>query len=260
LSISYQLHIPREAIFAVQFRAMRPCETLIICALLPEAKAVARACGIDPGKDGFKQNLLYTPKIAIGLVGPRAAKLPRIATNVAPQRVIVAGLAGGLSPKLKVGDVVFLSAKNRIYTSTKVVGTVAEKGALFIATGCVAVDMETDIVRQYAATIGVPFTSIRAISDSSAEELDPEILNLVDADGKPRIKEALKLMFFFPEKIAVLWRLNRATKLALGNLGSGVRSWLGGTGKKPRKLMGEEEEDAAKGRRGDAESDGELDE
>jgi hypothetical protein len=218
---------------------MRPCETLIICALLPEAKAIAKACGLDTSRNGFRQKLLYTPKISIAVVGPRASKLPLLAGKVSAKRIIVAGLAGALAPSLRVGDVVFQSPKNAIYTSTEIVATPAQKAALFIATGCVAVDMETDIIREYAERIGVPFTAIRAISDAATDVLDPQILNLVDADGKPRIKEALVMMFLDPEKIITLVRLNRATKLALTNLGAAIRAWLGGTGMKPKRPAGE---------------------
>ncbi len=94
--------------------------------------------------------------------------------------------------------------------------------ALFQETGALAVEMENALCRKLAESLGVPFLTIRAISDAASDHLDPAFLNLVDQEGRPRINRALGLLARHPGKLPSLLRIGKATKLALSHLAAGL--------------------------------------
>ncbi len=103
--------------------------------------------------------------------------------------VISTGYAGGLSPGLRVGDLVLarnfsdpgllnaarlLLENERPHVGTLVtrdtaLETSAEKAALHAATGALAVDMETAWIADVCTGAGVPLLSLRVISDAAAQ-------------------------------------------------------------------------------------------
>jgi nucleoside phosphorylase len=110
-------------------------------------------------------------------IGPAAAKTA-IASIVARERfwlVIGAGFAGGLDPKLALGDTVLEELPSgdarRIVSTPLPVETVAAKRSLRAETGAAAVDMETDTLAGACANFATPFLAIRAISDPAHAEL-----------------------------------------------------------------------------------------
>ena len=111
--------------------------------------------------------------------GSGAAHMPTDLQDAPVAAIIMAGLAGGLDPILGIGDIVIDDCPpgwipdlphriGKIVTSPTMVSTPADKQKLFEQTGALAVDMENEIVRAAALKIGVPFVSIRAISDTAA--------------------------------------------------------------------------------------------
>ncbi len=103
--------------------------------------------------------------------------------------VISAGYAGGLSPNVRVGDLILgknhsdpgllnaarLLLENErphvgtLLTHETALETAAEKSALHAATGALAVDMETAWIAEACAAGGVPLLSLRVISDAAAQ-------------------------------------------------------------------------------------------
>ncbi len=103
--------------------------------------------------------------------------------------VISAGYAGGLSPGLRVGDLVLgrnysdpgllnvarLVLENEhpqvgtLLTQATAVERAADKAALHADTGALAVDMETAWIAEVCAEAGVPLLSLRVISDAAAQ-------------------------------------------------------------------------------------------
>jgi hypothetical protein len=164
--------------------------------------------------------------LALAAVGVRAGRLDAVATLVPkPAGVIMAGVAGALSPELAVGDVVVDARRpvsgidgaiaGRLHTATAIVGTAAEKARLFASTGCLAVDMETKVAADWAAARGAAFLGVRGISDRADEPLDPALLTLVDAAGRPRVGRAVGMLCRHPGKLSEMLRLGRATKVAM---------------------------------------------
>ncbi len=127
--------------------------------------------------------------------------------------VISFGVAGGLDPSLKPGDVVVAtevtagdarwlagSLNEGLITSLtlgrrrvvrgglagveEVVAAKARKAALWLQTGAAAVDMESHIAAAYAAEAGLPFAALRVISDAAHRSLPSLARSAIRPDGK----------------------------------------------------------------------------
>jgi len=167
----------------------------------------------------------------IGICGKR---LSSVDSSPAPKYVILAGLAGALDPSLRVGDVVlddgpadlrtaFPGKYGKIHSTTKIVATVQEKAELFDRTGALAVEMEAHIIRPWVAKIGAQFISIRAISDSASQSLDPRLLRIVDDLGRARLlRLALELLKRPISVLPGLFRLAIDSQRAARELGKAV--------------------------------------
>jgi adenosylhomocysteine nucleosidase len=127
--------------------------------------------------------------------------------------VISFGVAGGLDPSLRSGDIVVatevmagdarwlagLTLNEDLITSLalgrrrvirgglagveEVVAAQARKAALRLATGAAAVDMESHIAADYAARAGLPFAALRVISDPASRALPAIARNAIKANG-----------------------------------------------------------------------------
>src|SRR5437763_8792886 len=127
--------------------------------------------------------------------------------------VISFGVAGGLDPALKSGDVVVAtevtagdtrwlagsSLNEELITSValkrrrvvrgglagveQVVAARAGKAALRSETGAAAVDMESHIAAAYAAEAGLPFAALRVISDPAGRALPALAMAVVEPNG-----------------------------------------------------------------------------
>ena len=114
------------------------------------------------------------------------------------------GLAGGLDPALRPGDVVVPATvrdDNYVYATdprvsarfgarggtllagAAVVGDAAEKARLFARTGAVAVDLESGAVARVAARHGLPFAVLRAVCDPAHRTLPPAALMALSGRG-----------------------------------------------------------------------------
>jgi hopanoid-associated phosphorylase len=130
------------------------------------------------------------------------------------------GLAGGLSPDLRSGDLVLgshvLEQSERhdvhsdwhsaILSASKtmrvrhggitghdaVVARAADKAALHVGSGAVAVDMESHIAALYAHKHGLPFAIIRVISDPVTRSLPPIASDALKPDGNIDLTKVLK--------------------------------------------------------------------
>jgi nucleoside phosphorylase len=149
--------------------------------------------------------------------------------------IVMAGLGGALDPSLAIGDVVVDRESDLdvpagrwrrgvIQTTEGVVATVADKRALFGATGALVADMENAIARSFAADRGVPFLGIRAVSDRADEALDPATLRWIDEAGALRPMPLMADLCRRPMRIPALWRLGRRSRVAARKLAEAVEN------------------------------------
>lgn len=196
---------------------------LIFTAVRAEAQAIDKALRFA--------GLLKT--VDIRIIGIRAPHLPSAVTAPEIRGIILAGFAGGLDPALHIGDVVVdglprpcsgeaAFRTGRIHTALGIVSTPAQKAALYLQTGAIAVDMEGEKVRRFAELLGVSFIHVRAISDTAKEALDPVILNFVDEFGRVRPLALAGGLLQRPQLISKLVRLGMNARVAGIRLGKVV--------------------------------------
>ncbi len=202
---------------------MSPAKILIFTAVELEANAVAsatRTCLIV-------QNA--------GAIGIRASRLGDVRPGSAVSTVILCGLAGALNPSLGIGDLILNDPgkmvpgeieipRGTIYSSSAIAATPADKAAMFRQTRADAVDMEQAIVQTWCDARGFSLISLRAISDTADETLDPVVLRFVDDLGRPLPGKIAAGLLRNPLLVPHLLRLNRNSKIALARLADAVRT------------------------------------
>jgi len=156
------------------------------------------------------------------------------------------GIAGGLAPGLRPGDVI-LSAEvigedRRWKTAPKlseqiadlarqigaregpvlgartILATEADKARAWRETGALAIDLESAIVARAAEAAGIPFLVLRAIADTATRALPPAALIPLSADGTPALARVLAAVLRRPRQIGALVGLARETRRALAAL------------------------------------------
>jgi adenosylhomocysteine nucleosidase len=168
--------------------------------------------------------------------------------------VISFGLAGGLSPLLKVGDVVVgesvqivhahLGARSKspeaihcdgrwrialtakldgafqgpIAASDTILEDAAAKAALFAVTGALAVDMESAVAGRFAAARKLPFAVLRVVSDDAGHVLPAAALVAMKPDGGIALGRVLGSLIGNPMQIPALIRTARTSGRAFKQL------------------------------------------
>jgi adenosylhomocysteine nucleosidase len=158
--------------------------------------------------------------------------------------VISFGLAGGLSPLLKVGEVVIadqviagpdqfrcderwrvaLTAKldgahqGPIASSPTILENAEDKASLFAATGALAVDMESAVAARFAAARKLPFAVLRVISDDARHVLPPAALVAMKPDGGVALGRVLGSLLRHPLQLPGLIRMARTSGKAFKKL------------------------------------------
>jgi adenosylhomocysteine nucleosidase len=186
-----------------------------------------------------------------GGMGPkRAAAAAEALLRVwKPDLLIMAGVAGALSPELSVADLVVadavlsgeevliptevLSLSGASYRTgpllslDRVLVTAEEKRAAVTGHPApLAVEMETAAVARVAAAIGVPWSAVRAVSDTAVEALPLDFNRLRGADGDLPTSRVALAAVSNPRSIPGLIRLGRNTNLAAKALAEFLAGWI----------------------------------
>lgn len=206
----------------------------VLCAVPAERRALA---GL--GGDG----------VSLRLSGMGAQAAARAARELGTRRVravVAAGFCGALDPRLRVGDLVaaevvveevsgerfaadphlLQAAPGRrgvLVSARRLARTPADRRAL---AGTV-VDLESAAIARAARVAGVPFLSLRAVTDAAHHRL-PDFDALMDAAG--RLTPGAGLLHFarHPRELPALVRLAPASRTAARALRAGVSELLAG--------------------------------
>jgi len=173
--------------------------------------------------------------------------------------VISFGVAGGLDPSLKSGDVVVatevmagdgrwlagLSLNDELISGItlgrrrivraglagveEVVVARARKAALRSDTGAAAVDMESHIAAAYAAEAGLPFAAVRVISDPADRSLPALAQSAIKPNGDIDLRSILRGVVRNPRTLSALVSMGIDFNRALRSL-RGCRGFLLGDG------------------------------
>ena len=151
------------------------------------------------------------------------------------------GIAGGLAPQAKPGDIIIASgiavdgklwatdddwsarlhgalpqAKSGLLAGSDTpIATVAAKSALFAATNAIAVDMESHIAARIAAAHSLPFAALRVVADAASRELPPAALAGLSPGGAINIVNVLKSLARQPSQLPALLGVSVDTRTAM---------------------------------------------
>jgi len=179
--------------------------------------------------------------VVVGGIGVKfAGRAAEVAVDYAqPQRLISAGIAGAVSPKLKSGDVgqarevidlasgvrYFASGGDWVLATAQGVNDVVGKRELLAKHGADVVDMEAAAVARVAQERGLEFAAVKAISDEAAFEMPP-LDRFIDAKGRFATAEFVKYVALRPKWWSSLGPLKRNSELAAKNLCSRLEHLL----------------------------------
>lgn len=204
--------------------------------MIAEARAALVCFALKEEAGAFRRQVAGHPAVSILVTGmgrenSRRALQERLNT-LAPAFVLTCGFAGGLNPRLSVGDVVFatqdreLAAKlaaaqaqpARIHCATRIATTVADKAALRHDTGADAVEMESEAFEEVCAQRGLRLAIVRAISDTAHEDLPLDFNRLSRPDWSLDYGKLAWTIARAPGKIPALLRLQKNSSRAAARL------------------------------------------
>ncbi len=164
----------------------------------------------------------------------------RLVTGQCVSALISSGYAGALVSGLKIGDVVVdtsvphwreLAAQRavvgRIATVDRMIGSAAERAWLAAQTAAIAVDMESAAVAEVAREHGLPFASVRAITDTPGHDLVLDWDACRRGDGTFSTPKLLAQALHSRRGIAEIVQLWYASRLASYRLGLFLGEMLG---------------------------------
>ncbi|MDN4630610.1 phosphorylase [Sphingomonas sp. PsM26] len=99
--------------------------------------------------------------------------------------------------------------RGTVVGADSIIGSVAEKTALYAATGAIAVDMESHIAARVAARHDLPFAIVRTISDTVDHALPPAALVGMKPDGGVALGAILASLARNPAQLPALIRTGR---------------------------------------------------
>ena len=215
---------------------------IAVTGMLAEARVAERAEGVTALAGGGDSIRL-------------AAELERaIDSNV--RGLLSFGIAGGLAPDAKPGDVMIASAvdsgiqsyptdaawSQRIVSCLPnarialiagrdaAIASPAAKADLYADTGAFAVDMESHIAARIAASHNLPFAVLRVVADHAERALPPAALAGLGPGGSINIAGVLKSLVRQPSQLPQLIRVSADTNTAMTALLRSLRTVHGTLG------------------------------
>lgn len=211
----------------------------IVTGLASEVRVIEHLLGGLP--EGCRPPLVA----CAGASSRRAASMAKDLVEQGARSLLSFGVAGGLDPNLKPGDIVLAnivippqglpyacdaewrgSVTNSAATaghslieaplagSNEVVPNPAAKAALFSRSGAVAVDMESHTVAIAAAAARVPLLALRVVTDTADSSIPGSVIGSVDEKGEPDWFSFWRRLALRPLEARQVARLRRDAKTA----------------------------------------------
>ncbi len=211
---------------------MLPCKTseILICFADRSESQVIRRIRPD-------LRLLHT---GMGQENAKNALAKHLLSN-SPAVIVSSGFAGGLNPSLTKGTVLFESetsffppqslgplslTKGTFHSAEKVATTIEEKSALWQSTQCDAIEMESFAIKAIADSEGIPFLSLRVISDSAEEPLPLDFNQIMTPRMRISFPKLAWHLMKRPQLIPRLLRFNQSVKYAAYQLATAVSALI----------------------------------
>ena len=222
----------------------------VLAPMKPELVPVVKAMSLQ-------RDTLGELAVAVGRVGhadvvatmtgigmePAARVTAQLLDATPLDHVIVVGIAGGIVPNVKLGDllvpeVVVDERTGREYRQSPldggpVHGRIESSDALLVDTaeitrrgerGVHALDMETGAVAAVCTERGVGWSAYRAISDLAGDSaIDPEIMQLSGPDGSGNLRALARYLVRKPTRILGLLRLTKGMRAATNTAAAAAR-------------------------------------
>lgn len=233
---------------------MSPLPLLVVTPIPEEMQEISRRSGAGDAPPALAAlGLPWTgagrlggAEVLLAVTGDGARRagreLGRVLEAVPVRGVIAAGVAGGLSPELVVGDLVCArevagpddvrmadpalcalargAAPGRVVSARKLALSTASKALLHRRSGggeTVVVDLESAAYAAAAEAAGVPWLVLRAVSDDADEELPAFLNDCLDGDGgidRARVvKKSLLSPFSMPRLLVMKNRVEACSGL-----------------------------------------------
>jgi hopanoid-associated phosphorylase len=231
---AFSTPVPELRSGGLRMRTLAP--VLCTSGLAAEAR-IARAAGFQ---------------VIVGAGDPgRTAALVRDAVRDA-KCLISFGVAGGLAPHMRPGDVILSSEvidddrrwspgdafQRQVADMAREIGAIdgpvlgwrtiianeQDKAKAWRQTGAIAVDMESAIVARAAAAASIPFLVLRTVADSPTRALPPAALIPLTKEGTPAFGRVLREVLRRPRQIGALFGLALETRQALTALAGPARA------------------------------------
>lgn len=159
-----------------------------------------------------------------------------------PDLVLTCGFAGGLSPTLPVGSLIYEknatprlaallarigAAPAVLHCATRVAATAAEKRRLRESTGADAVEMESGVICGICNERDRLSGTLRVISDTASDDLPLDFNALMNERMELDYRRLAWALLRSPATVPALLRLRRKTLQAAQRLGTALRELLG---------------------------------
>jgi adenosylhomocysteine nucleosidase len=171
--------------------------------------------------------------VAVGGIGETCARhaAETVIEYAQPKLVLSAGIAGAVSPKLRVGDVgrirevVDVATGDRyaaregewVLATSQDVSDAAEKRELLTKYGADVVDMEAAAIAQVAKERGLEFAAVKSISDDAGFAMPP-LTRFIKRDGTFATGRFLLYVGLRPKWWSVVGRMRTNSAIASANL------------------------------------------
>ena len=213
----------------------------------PDAPVMSEPCVLVVCGMDFEAKIAAGPDSAV-VYGQRGAALCAAIERRAGAcaGILSFGVAGGLDPALAPGAVIVATSvrdesngmsapadpdwvralmrslpqavSGALAGSDTAVATLADKAALYAASGALAVDMESHIAARVARNHGLPFAACRVVIDPATRAVPPLALAGMGSDGRTDVGAVMAGLLKAPWQLPALMRLGRDASAARASL------------------------------------------